>query len=71
MGRKRWVGLRSASFRRTLLVTGLILLFILGFLLGKKQQVPGSKQVDVLEQQVTVLEKQVEQLKENNKKESK
>jgi hypothetical protein len=67
MGKKRWIGLRSASFRKTLLVVGLLLLFGLAVWLGKHQQISESKQVDLLEKQIKLLEGQINQLKETTK----
>ncbi|HZW83425.1 MAG TPA: hypothetical protein VFF14_08420 [Candidatus Deferrimicrobium sp.] len=67
MGKKRWVGLRSASFRKTLLVVGLIVLFCIGVWFGKHQQISDSKQVELLEKQVKLLEGQINQLKEATK----
>jgi hypothetical protein len=67
MGKKRWIGLRSASFRKTLLIVGLLLLFGLAVWFGKHQQISESKQVDLLEKQIKLLEGQINQLKETTK----
>lgn len=65
MARKRWVGLRSPSFRRTLFVAVLIVLFFAGLWIGRRTAGGSKDQVEALENQLNILQRQVEQLKKN------
>ena len=66
MARKRWVGLRSPSFRRTLFVLFLICLFAGAYWVGKyTARSSAAKQLKQMEQNVNQLENQVRELKKS------
>ena len=67
MNKKRWVGLRSASFRRTLLAVSLILLFSLGFWFGRGTLAVKDRRIELLDRQLNSLENELNQLKESIK----
>ena len=67
MSKKRWVGLRSASFRRTLLAVSLILLFSLGFWLGRGTLAAKDNRIELLDKQLNSLENELNQIKESVK----
>ncbi len=68
MARKRWVGLRSPSFRRTLFVLFLICLFAGAFWIGEKTaRGSADKQLNQIEQSLNQVEKQVQEIKQNSR----
>ncbi|MDA8442536.1 MAG: hypothetical protein M0Z55_09185 [Peptococcaceae bacterium] len=66
MVRRRWRGLRSAAFRRTVFTLMLICLFGVGVWLGLQQtDHTQSKQLKLLQDKVQELEAQVKQLQQH------
>ncbi|HWI54308.1 MAG TPA: hypothetical protein VNT57_01340 [Desulfobacteria bacterium] len=63
MRKKRWVGLRSANFRRTIVIFGIILALGVGFSIGRYQLNQRTKTLQVMEKQVEILESQLNEIK--------
>ncbi len=65
MAKKRWVGLRSPSFRRTLFVLFLICLFAGAVWVGKQNsRSSNDKQLKQIEQSLNKVENQVQDIQQ-------